>query len=156
MKIDIIQCDFNNAEHRQKIVELTDAYMRDPMGSNAPMPVEVKKNLTDGLANHPACMILFGIVDKQYAGICTSYINFSTFKAKPYFNVHDLAVLKEFQGKGVGKKLLEKVIEIATERNYCKVTLEVRDDNHNAKGLYKKLGFKDCEPVMYYWFREIG
>jgi ribosomal protein S18 acetylase RimI-like enzyme len=155
MDIEIIHCDFNNAEHRQKIVELTDAYMRDPMGSNASMPSEVKKNLAAGLADHPACMILFAIADKQYAGICTCFINFSTFKAKPFFNIHDIAVIKEFQGKGIGKKLLEKVIEIADERNYCKVTLEVRDDNHNAKGLYKKLGFKDCEPLMYYWVREI-
>ena len=155
MNIEIIQCDFSNAEQLQKIVELTDAYMRDPMGTNAPMPAHVKTTLSKGLANHPACMILFALVEKQYAGICTSFINFSTFKAKPYFNVHDLAVLNKFQGMGVGKKLLEKVLEIAAERRYCKVTLEVRDDNHNAKALYKKLGFKDCEPVMYYWVKDI-
>jgi ribosomal protein S18 acetylase RimI-like enzyme len=151
MTTKIIQCDFKNEEHRQKLVELTEAYMADPMGGEEIMKDEIKKKLVNGLREHPACMVLFAQVENEYVGIATSYINFSTFKAKPYFNVHDIAVKKEFRGMGIGRKLLERVIELAQERDFCKVTLEVRDDNYNAQHLYKSLGFKDCEPKMYFW-----
>lgn len=155
MAIEIIECNFKNAGHRQMLVELTEAYMADPMGGEEIMSDEVKVKLVEGLKNHSSCMVLFALVDGVYAGIITSFINFSTFKAKPYFNVHDIAVKKEFRGSGVGRKLLESVISIAKERNYCKITLEVRDDNHNAQKLYKSLGFKDCEPKMYFWTKAL-
>ena len=155
MNIAITPCDFSNPLHRQKVVELTRAYMSDPMGGGEVMPDEVQNKLADALATHPACMVLFALVDGQFAGIITCFINLSTFKAKPYFNVHDIAVLKEYRGMGIGRKMLEKVIEIAQERGYCKVTLEVRDDNHNAKHLYKNLGFEDCEPKMHFWTKTL-
>jgi ribosomal protein S18 acetylase RimI-like enzyme len=69
--------------------------------------------------------------------------------------VHDLAVIKTARGKGIGRKLLERIIEIAKEKDYCKVTLEVRTDNINAQGLYKSLGFIECKPVMHYWEKKV-
>jgi ribosomal protein S18 acetylase RimI-like enzyme len=155
MNFEIIPCDFFNPLHRQKVVELTRDYMLDPMGSGEVMPDEVQNKLADSLASHPACMVLFALVNGQFTGIITSFINLSTFKAKPYFNVHDIALLKEYRGLGIGRMLLEKVIEIARERDYCKVTLEVRDDNHNAKQLYMNLGFEDCEPRMHFWTKTL-
>jgi ribosomal protein S18 acetylase RimI-like enzyme len=153
--IQIITCDFMNPLHKLKIVELTNAYMLDTMGEGLEMPEYVKQKLADALASHPACMILFALADNQYVGIVTCFINLSTFKARPYFYIHDIAVLKEYRGLGIGRKLLEKVIEIANERDYCKVTLEVREDNEKAKHLYKSLGFKDCEPKMYFWTKTL-
>lgn len=155
MDLQIIECDFNNPLHRNKLIELTVAYMRDPMGGEEIMPEETKKNLAEGLANHPACFVVFAVNKGEYIGIATNFINFSTFKARPYFNVHDIAVLKEYRGKGVGKKLLSYIIEKGRERGYCKITLEVRDDNENAKLLYQSLGFKDTEPKMHFWTKII-
>ena len=155
MDIQIIECDFKNAEHLKKLVELTGAYMRDPMGGGEQMSNKIGENLSIGLANHPACLILFALADNQYAGICTSFINFSTLKAKPYFNVHDIAVKKEYRGNGIGRKLLETLINKAQECGYCKITLEVRDDNYSAKKLYQSLGFKDSEPHMHFWTRKL-
>jgi ribosomal protein S18 acetylase RimI-like enzyme len=155
MDFQIIECDFNNPLHRQKIIELTASYMRDPMGGEEIMNETVAKNLAEGLANHPACFVVFAVLDRKFVGIATSFINFSTFKARPYFNIHDIAVLKEFRGQGIGKKLLAYIIKKALERGYCKVTLEVRDDNLNAKELYQSLGFKDTEPKMHFWTKII-
>ena len=50
---------------------------------------------------------------------------------------------------------LEKLIELAQEREFCKVTLEVRDDNTVAQAMYKELGFADCEPKMHFWTKKI-
>lgn len=153
--VEIIQCDFKNVVHRQKVVELIDAYMQDPMGGGNPMPEKNKQPLVEGLATQPGTFVLFAVEEDRYLGVATCFVNFSTFNVKPYINVHDLAVIKAARGKGVGRKLLERIIEIAKEKDYCKVTLEVRNDNHNAQGLYKSLGFNECKPVMHFWEKKV-
>lgn len=155
MNVEIVPCNFLIPEHRTKLVELTSAYLRDEMGGGEDMSAYVKENLASVLATHPTCMVLFAKHRNEFVGITTCFVNISTFKAKPYFNVHDIAVLKEFRGKGVGRKLLEKVIETAKERGYCKVTLEVREDNTNAMKLYTNLGFKETNPNMFFWVKNL-
>lgn len=153
--VEIIACDFKNELHRSKVVELISAYMLDKMGGEEIMPDKVRANLAHVLATHPSCMVLFAVVDGKYVGITTCFTNISTFKAKPYFNVHDVAVLHEARGLGIGRKMLERVLEIAQERDYCKVNLEVREDNASARHLYNSLGFLDSEPPMSFWTKEL-
>jgi ribosomal protein S18 acetylase RimI-like enzyme len=148
---EFIFCDYTNPSHQQAFIALLNHYMTDPMGGCAELTPEQEKSLIDGMASHPSGFVLFAQVNKKMVGLATCFINFSTFRVKPYLNVHDIVVLKALRGKGVGRKLLEKCIDIARERDYCKVTLEVRDDNIHAQALYKSLGFKDCEPVMHFW-----
>ncbi len=151
MEIKITECDLNNPLHQQKLSDLTAAYMLDPMGGGEKMSERIKEDLPRILSEFPNKLILFALADDVYVGICTAFINISTFYARPYFNVHDIAVLPEYRGIGIGKRLLEKIIEIARERNYCKITLEVRYDNFSAQSLYRQLGFTDTEPPMFFW-----
>jgi ribosomal protein S18 acetylase RimI-like enzyme len=58
-------------------------------------------------------------------------------------NIHDLAVLPEHRGRGVGRALLAAVEEHARRKGCCKLTLEVQDDNPRARALYDKFGFED-------------
>jgi ribosomal protein S18 acetylase RimI-like enzyme len=146
-----IFCDYTNPSHQQAFITLLNHYMTDPMGGCNNLTPEQGKSLIKGMAAHPASFVLFAQVDKKMVGLATCFINFSTFRAKPYLNIHDIVVLNELRGKGIGRNLLEKCIDIARERGYCKVTLEVRDDNVHAQALYKSLDFKDCEPVMHFW-----
>jgi len=60
-------------------------------------------------------------------------------------------VYSDYRNKGLGKALMEKLIELSTERDYCKITLEVREDNFQAQGLYYSLGFEECTPTMLFW-----
>jgi ribosomal protein S18 acetylase RimI-like enzyme len=144
-------CDYNNPLHCRKVAELINHYIADPMGGGDGLNIEQGQKLIKGLSAHPSSFVLFVLYNGEYAGLATCFINFSTFKVKQYINLHDVVVLKKFRGKGLGRKLLEKIIAIAEERNYCKVTLEVRDDNTNAKELYTDLGFRDTEPLMHFW-----
>ncbi|MDP4274806.1 MAG: GNAT family N-acetyltransferase [Bacteroidota bacterium] len=147
----IVQCDFSNPIHQKHVVRLIDSYMHDEMGGGGALPEDRKQPLVEGLAAHPACFLLFAVLDEEFVGLTTCFVNFSTFKAKPYINIHDVFVSGGQRGKGIGRKLLEAVIAIARERDYCKVTLEVRDDNDHAQKLYQSLGFRDCKPVMHFW-----
>jgi ribosomal protein S18 acetylase RimI-like enzyme len=155
MNIEFEFCDYKNPEHRQNLKMLLNLYMADPMGGVIPHSNESAEELVNGLAAHSESFVLFAKADKQYIGLLTCFINFSTFKAKPYLNIHDVIVVKEFRGKHIGRKLLEKSIEIARERGYCKITLEVRDDNTAAKNLYQSLDFNECTPFMHFWTKTL-
>jgi len=52
------------------------------------------------------------------------------------YNIESVAMKKEFQGEGIGKKMMEYAIE---KNSYLE--LDVVDTNTNAFELYKKLGF---------------
>lgn len=146
-------CDFNNSTHAAALVQLINSYKQDPMGGSVPFSDEEGQILIKGLASHSSCFVLFGLCDDVYAAMATCFVNYSTFRLAPYINIHDLIVLDTYRGKGLGKAMLQKLFQIASERGYCKVNLEVREDNSRAKTLYAGLGFAECEPPMHFWER---
>jgi ribosomal protein S18 acetylase RimI-like enzyme len=148
-------CDFSNKEHCNHLVSLINGYIADPMGGGTQFTSLNQTQLIDGLANHPASFVLFILIDQHIVGMTTCFINFSTFKAKSYINIHDVIIDCNHRGKGLGRMLLNQIETIAIERKYCKITLEVRSDNHRAQNLYTDLGYQDGIPPMYFWTKEI-
>jgi ribosomal protein S18 acetylase RimI-like enzyme len=148
-------CDYENPTHLNALVSLLNHYMADPMGDHAPLTTREQLRLVDGLANHPGAFVLFIVTDGVYAGMVTCFELFSTFQVKPYLYIHDVVVHRDFRGLGLGRKMLEQLIVIAQERAYCKITLEVREDNLVAQLLYRSLGFDDCEPQMLFWTKKL-
>jgi ribosomal protein S18 acetylase RimI-like enzyme len=61
------------------------------------------------------------------------------------FFISSLYVLPEFQGFGIGKRLLLRAEEKASELKYNKVWLGVMKDNLKALTWYKKIGFNFVE-----------
>ena len=57
--------------------------------------------------------------------------------------ITNIAVLPEMRQRGVGKALLEKLIEYAVNKKLVFLTLEVRVSNKAAISLYEKCGFKE-------------
>jgi ribosomal protein S18 acetylase RimI-like enzyme len=76
-------------------------------------------------------------------GIAVCFLGFSTFHAQRLLNVHDLAVSPGFRGRGIGRALLTEAESQARKRGCCKLTLEVQDNNGNARHLYAGFGFED-------------
>lgn len=52
-----------------------------------------------------------------------------------------LRIEQDYQGKGYGQHLINKVIENIKNQGYQEITIGVEDDNLNAKHIYYKLGF---------------
>jgi ribosomal protein S18 acetylase RimI-like enzyme len=123
------------------VVALLDAYASDPMGGGAPLPEGAKARLVDALRAVPHHLVLLAFDGGRAVGIAVCFQGFSTFRARPLLNVHDLAVLASHRGRGVGRALLSAVEAEARSRGCCKLTLEVREDNPVAAGLYQGLGF---------------
>jgi len=155
MNISFEFCDYENPLHLTALVDLLNHYMTDPMGEAPPLNKLQQLRLVDGLSNHPAALVLFVLYEVEIVGLATCFINFSTFNVKSYLYIHDIVVYADFRNKGLGKALMEKLIEISTEREYCKITLEVREDNFQAQGLYYSLGFEECTPGMLFWTKKL-
>ncbi|HEY6419908.1 MAG TPA: GNAT family N-acetyltransferase [Candidatus Binataceae bacterium] len=145
MAISVVEVDFANPEHGRALLELLDAYMRDPMEGGEPAPERVRRELIPGLRAHPACYAFFACRDGVPSGFAICFLGFSTFNARGIINIHDVFVAPEVRGTGLGKKLLDRIEAKARELDCCRLTLEVREDNHVARGLYCKFGFGRAE-----------
>ncbi|MDQ1289895.1 MAG: [ribosomal protein S18]-alanine N-acetyltransferase [Actinomycetota bacterium] len=57
-------------------------------------------------------------------------------------DVQTVAVVPAAQGRGVGGRLLDALLDEAARRGATSVMLEVRADNPTAAGLYRRAGFE--------------
>lgn len=58
-------------------------------------------------------------------------------------DIQTIAVVPEFRSQGLGRQLMNALLEEAEARNARRVFLEVRADNPNAIALYASLGFEE-------------
>ena len=79
-------------------------------------------------------------INDEPVGQVFFFRNYSTFLAKPGFYIEDIYVRPQFRGRGIGKKLLKKVIELAAEKNYGRVEWSVLNWNEPAIEFYKNIG----------------
>ena len=137
--------DYGNPRDAADLVMLLDAYARDPMGGSAPLGCETCEAVVPGLAATPGAFSLIARLDGEPVGLANCFSGFSTFAAQPLVNVHDLAVLPGYRGRGIGGALLRAVEDEAHRRGASKVTLEVLSGNERAKSLYLALGYGDYQ-----------
>lgn len=141
MSTEVIKVDYSNPAHAAALVSLLDSYARDPMGGGHALDEEVKRKLPAALADRAHAFSVLAYADGLPVGLINCFEGFSTFACMPLINIHDVAVLPEYRGKGIAQAMMACVEEIARERGCCKLTLEVLSDNHGAKQLYSKLGY---------------
>jgi len=143
VSVEVIRADYHDPVHANAIIELLDAYARDPMGGGEALPAEVKERVVRELARLPHAFSLIACADGVAVGLANCFEAFSTFAARPLINIHDFVILAEYRGRGVSQHLLGAVEAAARERGCCKITLEVLSGNEAARAAYAKFGFRD-------------
>jgi ribosomal protein S18 acetylase RimI-like enzyme len=133
--------DFGNPRDLDCYIALLDAYARDPMGSGQPLSDDIKARLRMELPRHPTIHALLAGSADNAAGMATCFLGYSTFRAQPLLNIHDIAVLPEWRGRSVARRLLDEIENLGRSLGCCRITLEVREDNQRARTLYAKAGF---------------
>ena len=144
--IEVVDADLERPQHQQAVLDMVDAYSRDPLANNAPLSPAIRQQLIPGLRQHPTTVILLAYDRKsaesaEPVGIAVCFLGFSTFAARPLLNIHDLCALPSHRGRGVGRLLLAAVEAKARALGCCKVTLEVQENNHRARQIYQSAGF---------------
>ena len=152
----ILLADLANPAHQAAIVELLDMYCRDEFGDGKPLSAEARANLIPGLIRHGGARVFLAYAGTQPTGLAISLLGFSTFRAKPLINIHDIAVHPDFRGQGIGQALLDAVADHARRLGCCKVTLEVRSDNERAMAAYRRAGFESTEPETWFWAKKLS
>ncbi|MEM9388309.1 MAG: GNAT family N-acetyltransferase [Pseudomonadota bacterium] len=154
MTVSIVDANYDHPVHAQHIVEITNAYAQDAMGGAAPLPETVQRELVAGLRATPGAISLLAYDEDTPLGVANCFIGYATFKARPLINVHDLAVVPQARGRGVGKALLEGVAARARRMGACRVTLEVLENNP-ARRLYEREGFSYGDPRYLFMTRSL-
>ena len=132
MNLQVREADFDDERDAEGIVAVLDSYASAPVGGGKPLAPDVRDRLIPMLREHPTSLVLLAFVDNEPVGIAVCFFGLSSFRARPLLNIHDLAVLPQHHGKGVGQALLKAVEDHARRKGCCKLTLEVLDDNNKA------------------------
>lgn len=88
----------------------------------------------------------YAVIVAEQDGVVIGWASLNPYSLRcAYDGVADLSVYidRAFRGKGVGSILLERLEEIAKEKDFYKIVLFTFPFNHNGQGLYHKLGYRD-------------
>ena len=106
MHVEIVEADLATPAHVKGVVEVLDSYAADPVGGGEPLSKEARERLAPALQKHPGALVLLALVESRPVGVAVCFLGLSTFRAMPLLNIHDLAVLPQWRGRGVGRALL--------------------------------------------------
>jgi len=85
------------------------------------------------------------VIVAEHDGRVTGWGSLNVFNARPaYRHVADFSVYvdREWRGKGVGRVLLARLVELGRELNYHKLVLSAFPFNTAGVALYERLGFR--------------
>ena len=146
------ECSFKTYagnHHRKRIIELMTKYLSEPY------PVYTYMYFLDLF---PDCTILCYDKNKKnennelfICGAVVGNINRKPDKIQGYIAM--LAVEEEYRKKGLGKKMVELLIDnFKKEYKVNEITIETEVDNYAALGLYESFGFIRTKMYINYYF----
>lgn len=143
--VQTLLADLTNQAHADAVVYLLNEYAQDEMGGGSGLSDFATQNLVRELKKRKGIHPVIAFVRDKPVGLALCIEGFSSFACRPLLNVHDMVVARRYRGRGISKRLLEKVEEIAKELGCCKLTLEVLEGNRIAQAAYKAYGFDGYE-----------
>jgi ribosomal protein S18 acetylase RimI-like enzyme len=139
--VQVRRANYRLAADRSAITTVLDGYAQDRMGGGVALAPDALARLCDDLAQRSFAFSFIAWQDAQPIGLVNCFEAYSTFKAQPLINIHDLAVIPSARGHGVGQALMQAVEIEARARGACKITLEVLSGNAVAMKSYQRFGF---------------
>lgn len=104
------------------------------------------------VSNHGLNALLIYHNDK-IVGTITFYETISTFAGETGLYIEDMYIRNTYQRHGIGKKLLNGMIEETKRRGYTKLEWQCAIDNYGAMKFYEKMGAvkdEDWKTFIYY------
>jgi len=118
----------------------------DTLKKASDLDKEKANEILKKIKSNPSHVIFVAILDSKVVGSTTMMI-------EPKFihsggkvaHIEDVVVTKEYQGKGIGEKLIRSLLDYAKKNDCYKTILDSSDD---VKPFYEKIGFKKHSNCM--------
>lgn len=140
---------------KEELPQLIDVYLKAYKGLEEyayTHPEDVKSYL-NWLWNRDSEGFFVAKVGDKIVGFVAGDANwFSKRERKRVGAIHEIVVLPEYQGQGIGKALMEKVLSYFKEKGLDTAELWVGDENRKAYEFYKRFGFHENGRYNY-WVR---
>ena len=119
-------------------------FLRNASGLDKNKAREILKKIKQ----NPNHIIHVAIDDKKVVGTTTLFIEQKLIHDGGLVgHIEDVVVRKDYEGKGVGIRLVTSMLERAKEKNCYKTILDCKDD---VKKFYERIGFKTESNGMRY------
>lgn len=105
------------------------------------------------LLENPQFLVLVAKVENQIIGGLTAYVlpDYQTKKSSIF--IYDLGVATSFQRQGIGKSLIDKLLDYAKNHQIQDVFVDTElEDNEDALVFYQKTGFDSQAKVVQYTY----
>ena len=90
-----------------------------------------------GFGNSPVWWAWVAEAEGVVVGFALYYVRYSTWKGQRMY-LEDIIVNEPWRGKGIGRQLMDKLIEVAREKKFTGMMWQVLDWNEPAINFYKR------------------
>lgn len=103
--------------------------------------LEQEKRFIESKIDAERELMLVATIDGKHIGNC-SLMSLAPYKRYAHRCEVAIALYQEYCGCGIGKAMMQTVLDVAKELGYEQAELEVISDNKSAIAMYEKLGFE--------------
>ncbi|MNH85711.1 Protease synthase and sporulation negative regulatory protein PAI 1 [compost metagenome] len=156
MTVNIKECTLADSRKLQEIsyetFNETFMHQNSPENMNAYLEKAFNLNQLEKELSNISSQFFFVYFNNEVAG----YLKVNTHDAQSEemgdesLEIERIYIKNKFQRHGLGKYLLNKVMEMAMERHKKKIWLGVWEKNENAIAFYKKMGFLQTGAHSFY------
>jgi GNAT superfamily N-acetyltransferase len=133
MEVIIRPAEKKDCERMMELIHELALYERAP----EEVAVSFDHFVESGFGPNPVWWAYIAEVDGKVEGFALYYIRYSTWKGQRLY-LEDLLVTEKLRGKGIGKLLFDKLLEVCKEKKYSGMVWQVLDWNEPAINFYKK------------------
>lgn len=127
--------------------EVRNAGFAKLLGSETPIAPQTVTGMVNGEGHLEGGMLLLYHREKPVGVVRGSR---DEYQGRPIMDIGPLAIIPEYQGKGLGRSLLRSALHFGVKAGFDRAILCVNAENERAKALYLQEGFQEAEAVVCY------
>ncbi len=133
MDITIRQALATDCNRMMELIQELAVYEKEPEA----VTVSMEHFVESGFGPNPVWWAFVAEMDGQVQGFALYYIRYSTWKGQRMY-LEDLLVTEALRGRGAGKMLVDKLLEVCKDKGYSGLVWQVLEWNEPAINFYKK------------------